>query len=256
MSKSYSALVLLLAAATLTATPAVATDASAADDTERATEVYRIKDSDGKDVEVLTGKAALSHFKNLKAKSPKAFDKSVTHLQERGFTPTESVVVIRSIHTGIVPTQSSVETSEGEIVFWSWTDGDPSTWEGSMYATKYATGQETVYDGQIDTPTNDVRWEYMSYDTPRQRYQTTQTQPENEGIYLLASLRSPRSAGIETIATSRPKIREWVGCVVGGCMALGMGCVLSGPLYPECVILGCAGTKAGCTASWIINNWP
>jgi hypothetical protein len=225
-----------------------------------AQDVFRVKDDSGKEFEVLRGREALGHLKNLKAKSPKAFASAEKDLSDSGFTPTEHVLVIRSIVDELVPIQT-VESSAGEIVFWSWDDADTSTWEGTMYATKYATGEEAVNDGQVDVHTNQVLWERLVYETPRQRYQTTGGggRAAGSGPYVLAANKSVDAGPYELLTAARPvrpRIRDWVSCVVGGCVAVAYGCVLANVMYPECLVLSCAGVKVGCTYTWIMNNWP
>ncbi|HEX8619367.1 MAG TPA: hypothetical protein VF911_17425 [Thermoanaerobaculia bacterium] len=221
-----------------------------------ANEIVRVSDGNGGEVEVLRGESARAHLRNLKMKSPKAFKASEENLRRRGFEPTSEVLVVRSTDPSVAPAQTTVESSAGEIVFWSWTDGDDATWEGSMYATKYSTGEEVIHDSQLDTSSNHVMWEYLAYETPRQRYQTTANRLRHPSPYVLLARQPATAASYATVGTVRPRVRDWVGCVVGTCAGAAYGCVLSGPAWPQCVVLTCAGAKVGCTLQWIISNWP
>ncbi|HEX7154784.1 MAG TPA: hypothetical protein VF618_25095 [Thermoanaerobaculia bacterium] len=90
-----------------------------------------------------------------------------------------------------------------------------------------------------------------------QNFQTSRHRADGHRIRL-ASVRVGRQAGELQLATSHKPpsqrmIQEWVGCVVGGCIAAAGGCILSGPL-PECFILACVAVQIGCTFDMIISN--
>lgn len=98
---------------------------------------------DGRTLEVLHGELATRHLQQLMSRRPEAF--ANLSLAARGYRPSEEVVVqriTRAQHTASLGTgftlgksytfaqDADEATSEGEITFWSWDDGDDSTWEG------------------------------------------------------------------------------------------------------------------------------
>ena len=94
-----------------------------------------------KGIEKLQGDAAKSHLRNLMSRHPGRFSESERTLMEKGFWRTGDVVVLRSVTLGATESATELDTeldtarsngpsissSEGEIVFTSWDDGDPST---------------------------------------------------------------------------------------------------------------------------------
>lgn len=121
-------------------------------------------------VERLTGKAALAHLHNIMSRRPGAFDRARQSLRDRGFVPTETVYVERTIRLAstqpfgkglVVPAQDYSESNEdGEILFWSWDDGDDATWEGSIYIEIYSDGAASTWEGQIDASNEEHNWIY------------------------------------------------------------------------------------------------
>jgi hypothetical protein len=47
--------------------------------------------------------------------------------------------------------------------------------------------------------------------------------------------------------------REWLGCVINGCLVGAVACAFTGPAFPECVVLVCAAVKLGCTIQIILT---
>lgn len=223
--------------------------------------IFRVT-HDGREYEVLRGREAHNHIKNLRARHAKAFEIAEKDMLRRGFKPTEHAVVIRSVSNGVQPVQS-VQSDEGEIAFSSWDDGQNQTWEGTMYASTYDDGSYTIFNGQVDTEYHEVMWEYnvYVYDGPLTdvNNQAREKRERRQTPYLLTSFTNGGKRPfhlVQRAGTTQPKIRDWVGCVVGCCIVAAGSCVFSGPLYPECLVLGCAACKVGCTADWIISNWP
>ena len=81
-------------------------------------------------------------------------------LAARGYRPTDILVVQRklgpaeSVLPGVngpmsivpQPASTTYSNSAGEQIFWSWDDGDDSTWEGSQYVERYSDGAWASYD--------------------------------------------------------------------------------------------------------------
>lgn len=114
----------------------------------------------GVSIERFRGQAARTHLLNLMARHPAQFAKAHAAMSDRGATPTEEVFVLRSLALadpvtessstpGLVPQSVVIGDASGEMVFWSWDDGDPNTWEGQIYVAHYAEQYEGIYDIQF-----------------------------------------------------------------------------------------------------------
>lgn len=90
-------------------------------------------------VQVLRGVEALAHLQNLQSKRPEVFQKANARARMRGWRPTNTVLVMRTMRDSVASDEirsvrQDIYTSEGEVTFWSWDDGDDSTWEGQMFS--------------------------------------------------------------------------------------------------------------------------
>jgi len=124
-------------------------------------------------VEKMKGEAALTHLYNLFSRRPQALRAARKSLMDKGFEPTENVYVERTVrflsdpsgHGEIeaTPVQSySEQSSEGEIIFWSWDDGNDATWEGIIYVEVYATNEASTWEGQLDASDSNLPWIYYT----------------------------------------------------------------------------------------------
>jgi hypothetical protein len=103
-----------------------------ADQTHVKKEITRSVSPDGRyETELLQGKAALAHLERLKAENPRIFERAAEVLTRRGYRRTDIVAVRRVVDRhargpraeGVRPAQNySENSSQGEIVFWSWDD--------------------------------------------------------------------------------------------------------------------------------------
>lgn len=199
-----------------------------------------------------------------------AFKAARKALEARGYRPTQQVYVERTVRlasnrsgkpgAGIVAAQDySEQSGEGEIIFWSWDDGNDNTWEGSVYVEVYSNGDAATWEGQIDASNEDHEWVY---------YQMTWSGgPGGGGDPLPVGLEAPplpsRNAyPSPTLAAWPPPSASsgsmylpvdwsswakcWRACVVGGCITVAFGCIASGPLWPACFGWGCVGMELGC----------
>ncbi len=114
----------------------------------------------GVSIERFRGQAARTHLLNLMARYPAQFAQAHAAMSDRGAKPTEEVFVLRSLALadpaaeasstmGFVPQSVVIGDASGEMVFWSWDDGDPNTWEGQIYVAHYAEQYEGIYDVQF-----------------------------------------------------------------------------------------------------------
>lgn len=209
--------------------------------------------------EVLKGMRALSHLRNLQSRRPDVFAKSEVRLRARGWVPTETVVVFRSLRDTIATTsavttlETTITSDEGEVTFWSWNDGDNGTWEGEMFASRYEDSAEVGTAGQIDirTAAPVVLWEEVFYEKPGTG--------EDFQEPLSASPIS-RNSGSTSIGSIQPNkmnttdfFWDWVDCVVATCLTAIVGCASVGPGYIECVVLFCHAGVIGCAVAKIIR---
>ena len=58
--------------------------------------------------------------------------------------------MVRPVSFRVRPIQNGSVSQDGiEVVWYSWDDGDNSTWEGETWAQNYNTGEGVTWDGQI-----------------------------------------------------------------------------------------------------------
>jgi hypothetical protein len=235
---------------------------------EQTSDVSRFM-SNGVAVEVLKGQAALAHLRNLKQKRGQAFAEAESRLAARGFTKTETAVVVRTLSLAayraaespsVLKVQSTITSSEGELVFWSWTDGDPSTWEGTIFMEAYGYG-ETLSDAQLDiasAATADVIWEdLISYRFDRDGpiildpvSSPKQTNPRKSRAQL-ASSSSDAASNYSYVGTgggNRPEnpVKEWFVCTVAGCLGAAAACWIAGPAFFGCFTQWCTAAAVTC----------
>ncbi len=229
-------------------------------------EITRVKLSDDVVVERIKGKAALKRLTELRNRQPEAFARARKDLRSHGFVPTEKVYIERTVRLAskgpgagdpqVVPTQDYGESNaDGEILFWSWNDGNDATWEGTIYMDVYSAGAAATWDGQIDTSTEEYPWIY---------YTKTWEGPGSGGGRPKVDFQGPRPKGpsfsVVSATMTRPGgprayLREasfydwavcWRACVVGSCIAAAIGCKWGDGLWPGCFGAWCVGAEVGC----------
>jgi hypothetical protein len=224
-------------------------------------DVKLIRFGDDVEVEQLSGQAALAHLRNALSKRPEAFEKARQNLAARGFKPTEHVYVertlrnIRSKSNGRSPyflTQTSSEhNTDGEILFWSWDDGNNGTWEGTIQVTIYSNQASTTWDGQIDDSTDSHPWVwYEKTWEGRDRGPYEVSSPPMPARYrndILLAKSTPQAINPDYFLTG--SFYNWAVCwrsaVVGGCTTAAVACRLSGPAWPGCFGAWCVGAEVG-----------
>jgi hypothetical protein len=207
-------------------------------------ERLRIRQHDGRVIEVLRGRLALVHLENLRSRKAEAFAKASASATARGWRPTEEVVVYRSVLEG-VSASDAIYTDEGEVVFWSWTDGDDSTWEGEMWSTNYSSGGEVIEEAQVDVAVEGYPVLYSSIIHSK----------DGEFHKDPASNGGASTASLVPMFDTRQFIKDWIGCVVGCCVLAAGGCLLSGPGWAGCMLLMCVGAcQTGCALQEIIRR--
>lgn len=119
-------------------------------------------------VQRIGGEEALTYLQQLEAKNPSVFSEVRRSLRGRGYEPTRTVSVSRTVATpGLI--SDSASSSDGEIVMWSWDDGDDGTWEGMVYVKRYSDGATATSEGQMDITVPEVRpiwYRTISIDRP------------------------------------------------------------------------------------------
>jgi hypothetical protein len=219
-------------------------------------EIREVKISEDLRIQEMTGQAALDHLYNVLSRKPKAFSTARKSLASRGFLPTEKVYVERTVRL-VSPASLSDTSPDGEIVFWSWDDGDDGTWEGAIYVEVYSSGAASTWEGQLDVSTQDYPWIEVhktweggagggggplpvSFNGPPLPGSLVHVTPAVQSTGALAGSTSYMPASFYQWA------RCWRGCVVTGCTAAAIGCLATGPAWPGCFGFWCVGTEVGC----------
>lgn len=226
-------------------------------------DVQRVKIGDDLWVEKLHGEAALAHLYNLLGRRPDALAAARRNLTVQGFSPTETVYVERVIglaHGSAQESGSSVglaqtyseQDGRGEIVFWSWDDGQPNTWEGTIYIEIYSNGAASTWEGQINSGTTDHPWVYYRKtweQQPRPPQQTLWDAPPLPGTVVPATMKTPFNGSPDEImlaGTFYGWAKCWRQCVVGWCAGAAVACLGTTVNWPICWGAACSGAELAC----------
>jgi hypothetical protein len=218
-----------------------------------------VRVADKADVEILTGTEATGHLQALQTRRHASFEKAAALLRKRGFVPTDHAFVMRPRHhvrdttrRALPPfelAEFSSETSDGEFDVWSWDDGDPGTWEGTIYAENYHNGSWVQFNAQIDISTGaESIWDEVvgGYDAADDSGPVDRASLKaRQATAILASLEHsvPTQSGIHAV---RWDAQTFYGCALKGCLAAAVGCIFSGPAWPECFFVGCTTAISYC----------
>jgi len=222
-------------------------------------------------VEQIRGASAISHLNKLIARNPEAFAKARQNWARRGYTPTQEVFIERTVRNsqGIIDpsdelhrTQSSGESNaEGEILFWSY-DGPGYTWQGTIYVEVYADNTASVWEGQIDTSTEDHPWNFQEmtwsgsgggYNGPDDQEMRKPAPPplpghalRSIGVHLAVNREAAFGSGNGILPVG---FHNWAVCwrswVVGGCTTAAIGCIRVKVAWPACFATWCIGAEVG-----------
>ncbi len=213
----------------------------------------------GRAYEVLTGNRAFQHLASKRLRNPQRFVGAGAALAARGYRPTDTVVVERSLGPAKLaipgyrgpaspqPKQAGTTYSnwQGEQIFWSWDDGDDGTWEGSQYVERTVDPAWVAYDGQIDVSNTNG--------TAIWGVKTGGGGPISRpgGSDRL----EPRFASFAPIHHTLDRdFKEWAVCIMGGCLGCAGGCVFTGPLYPGCYGACCFGVSIACAIEYYFSE--
>jgi hypothetical protein len=225
-------------------------------------------------LERLEGNAALAHLNNLKVRHPLAFARAMKAMRDHGFKPTEIVDVVRNTaragarprsHVpGIFLAQDYVADSTGELVMWSWDDGDASTWEGVIYAESYSDGIYVTEDSQINVVSDPYPvWEYTAaaYDSGgndllliknRIHRQSPVPQIASASADMQRAIVEGTPPNSIELARVPEPVRAWLACTIGGCGSAAWGCAVSGPGWGHCFLGWCGGAALGCAGGTLL----
>jgi hypothetical protein len=221
-------------------------------------------------IEAITGHRAIEYLKAKREKHPARFRRQGRELRHVGATPTDNVLVLRTLaladvgkdeleSSSVAPASTTVANGQGEVIFWSWTDGDNATWEGTTYFERYSDGAWRNFDGQVNIATEDY---YAQWGTETSRggpdIQTSLDKWTTEDYYtILATESGGRSSSDKWHMGwfhgfyGNPEYRDWIGCVAGitgGCTTT---CIVMGAAWPDCMGACAAGALVNCALQWI-----
>jgi hypothetical protein len=218
-------------------------------------------------VQRLSGKEAYDHLQQVRDVKGEAFGHSVALMASQGYRPTKVAVVVRTVRVdkliseGVIPSSAvpvgtEISNQEGEVIFWSWDDGNDGTWEGVTYVAKYSTGQWATYNSQVNiqVPQYSTVWAQMTGGSIQEENQDVLDRgPQRMNGFLqaisrgggvpatpLAVASSPRAPGVGLAAiNANQEFEDFVICSVGFCYICAEGCIFAGPFWPECFGLCC-----------------
>lgn len=139
------------------------------------------------------------------------------------------------------------------MIFWSWDDGDPSTWEGQIYVANYEHDFEALLETQfaIGSVPYSVVWGGMIWSRrgPYQQFPDAASTGGDEtfGTEFLASLLAGGGPGLLAGGDEPPKPKPkaqhylecWLGGMGSGCFAGAVRCLLTGPAWVVCFLTDC-----------------
>lgn len=197
-------------------------------------------------------------------------------MADRGATPTEEVLVLRSLALASIVSESSMSPgsllqsvaigdASGEMVFWSWDDGDPNTWEGQVYVAHYAEEYEGIFDVQFHVASVpfSLSWADLVWQSRDPWSQTPDGVARDGGRVnssadpwvtpalasradcdyeaMMRSARGPGGAPKEPL--SQVYWDCWINGVADGCAYGVLGCIVGAALggvgFPVCVAVEC-----------------
>lgn len=229
--------------------------------------------SNGLVVEKLTGQRAVDHFRRLRAERPERFARAGQALARRGYQPTRDVIAYRTLslagayapsdlpegfrpQPGLRLAADSFSESEGEIIFWSWDDGNDATWEGMAYVERYSDGAYVNYDAQADISTDDSWHSVWSEETSSGgggwdggddcRECIYPTSNSTGGTIVPAVTGNPSAAlghGMLDLRLAQASSRwdGYLGCALSRCVGCGVACKWTGVAWGKCTGGCCAG---------------
>lgn len=233
-------------------------------DLDPARDVVLVKAGPDVLVQQMQGLEALEHLQNLRSQNPEAFAKARRSLLDKGFKPTNHVFVERTVRVASRPGDTngvafaqdySESNAEGEILFWSWSDGDDTTWEGEIYVEVYSTNDASAWEGQIDASNEDHEWIYYekTWEKPTEEFRDTSSNPEApQQLDVLPAVISPQTERFSAQYRSAGWI-AWAGCwrenVVAGCAGAAVGCIATNGGWPGCWGATCVGVQVASAIS-------
>lgn len=248
-------IMLIAGALLLTLSTTALGSSTGAEGVQRCSNGAQSVETNGRGIEVLEGVEAKRHLENLMSRRPAAWARAKADLLARGFTPTDIVVVHRSIRQVKGPaaarephvqlaSETQIQDSDGEIVFWSWDDGDDSTWEGSMYMSDYEYSSEALSNTQLwiaDEESHYPLWEeniYYDGGTTPGPIDKARINHARDGIQLVSF---SSGGNFKLVQSSVHRlVQDWGWCAASMCGGAILGCRATGPKYPVCVKFNCS----------------
>lgn len=229
-------------------------------------------------IERLAGEAAHAYLRNLKARRSEGFRRAQAKLEARGFVQTDQVAVFRSVslvggrqvsRDDVTFVEDVFTTGDGELVFWSWDDGDDTTWEGSIFMASYSPEADLLANAQLDISTSlndEPIWEEtISYNPPRggpfnqeasgDGLDTAPTRVACASDDIVAGLAGPTlDRDLVFVGSFAGMVKSWAACSLAGCAGAAVACALSGPGWAGCFNAWCMGSTVGCAVGVVLNR--
>ncbi len=237
--------------------------------------IHRTQLPNGETLELLLNDAAFAHVRNLKARNPKAFAASERLMRSKGWRPTNTVVVMRTLaparssghDTSGVELAESIYLPEGEVVFTTWDDGNPATWEGELYAVNYQTQGVAINIGQMERASHSVLSETNVWYEPGPLVQNLALHHQSSydtGVRIAGTIVSPATSGVRLVQRNQDGspslvgglLKAWAACFVSICGMVLVSCTLGNGAYIPCVVILCYAAKTVCAVVAIIVNIP
>lgn len=170
-----------------------------------------------------------------------------------------------------VSAQGYSESSEsGEFIVSAWDDGNPDTWEGSVYVHRYSDGAWRLFDMQLDAGTSEAAANdpyYNNFLDGRGGGGPGGPLPINGPLD-----RGPRAVFVNLVGADTDVARleaanitatanaqcdwlcqagQWARCTRHGCVGSAIACTRTGPLWLPCFGAVCTGVQVVCA----LNTW-
>lgn len=219
------------------------------------------KDGNGRfKIEVRNGSAVSLRATQLRAKN-NGFARAYADLIKRGGKPLfdEAGVSIVALDTSRASVKNAAATSPQQIIegdyemtFFPFDTGNDAIWEGAVYVRgpgvdgTIRDGSWAVSHSTTHQDSSQVEVYYEAYYPGGGGVLNPVSMPARDGWSVKKAVFSATDSGAAPVPMQSRFFREWMFCVARDCAGFLVGCILLGPLYWNCVALGCASSLIHC----------